>query len=116
LPQGKVYFEVTIGNSLAGTFLPNSGARFTREGQSVVAGRPCTRWRVAAPRGSGTACVTPDGVILQAQGGDARGASGEIRATDVTYAAQPAALFKPPQGAMRLSLPDRLPSRLRIPQ
>ena len=109
MPNSPLYIQLPVKGSLAGTFLPDSGARFTRAGQATVAGMTCTEWHIAAPRGSGSACVTSDGVILRAEGGDTRGARGEIMATNIAYEAQPAALFHPPAGAQRLSMPTRLP-------
>jgi hypothetical protein len=110
MPQGGLYIELPVGASLAGPFVPSADARFTRAGEGTVAGLSCTQWRVSAPRGGGTACVTADGVILKGEGGDGRGHTGSIVATQVAYAPQPAALFEPPPGAQRLSLPGRLPS------
>ncbi|HYF21831.1 MAG TPA: hypothetical protein VD929_00390 [Caulobacteraceae bacterium] len=41
-------------------------ARLTRIGASNVAGRPCAVWRYAGwLGGSGTACATPEGLVLQ---------------------------------------------------
>ena len=116
LPKGGVYFEIPVGGSLAGALLPNRGARFTEMGHAVVAGLPCTEWRVTTPRGSGTACVTTDGVILRAEGGDTRGTTGAIVATNVAFGPQPADLFAPPPGAQRLSIPTKIPGLARLPQ
>jgi len=116
LPKGGVYFEIPVGGSLAGTFLPDRGARFAEMGHAVVAGLPCTEWRVSTSQGSGTACVTTDGVILRAEGGDTRGTTGTIVATNVSFGPQPADLFVPPPGAQRLSIPTKIPGLARLPQ
>jgi hypothetical protein len=110
MPQGGLFIELPVGASFAGPFAPDADARFTRKGQATVAGMACTQWQVSVPRGGGTACVTDDGVILRGEGGDGRGHTGSIVAVEVAYAQQPAALFVPPPGAQRLSLPTRLPS------
>ncbi len=108
MPQGGLYLEVPVGIALAGALAPGPDVHFTRIGRATVAGLSCTQWQVSVPRGSGTACVTDDGVILRGEGEDGRGHTGSILATQVAFAQQPADLFEPPPGAQRFSLPGRL--------
>jgi len=86
-------------------FMLNSSMQFTRQGDDVVAGLPCTIWSVQAKQGSGLACITGDGVILRAQGVAANGSkTGGLEATSVSYATQPASLFAPPEGYARMDM------------
>ena len=75
----------------------------TRRGQDTVAGLPCTTYAVTAQRGTGTVCLTDDGVALSGQG-VVNGRSGSFTATAVTYGAQPEALFRVPAGYLRLDV------------
>ena len=79
------------------------GARLTRRGQDVVAGQPCTDYAVQHPRGTGTVCLTADGVPLRARG-VVDGKEGAFTATAVEYASQSAALFQPPPGFLNLDI------------
>jgi hypothetical protein len=72
-----------------------SGARFIREGQSVVASLPCTEWETTDMAGApALVCVTADGVMLRAL------TSGHtvMEATQVTYGAMDPATFRVPSG------------------
>ena len=66
------------------------------------------------PRGSGTACVTADGVILSGRGGDTKGHTGSIVATSVAFSPQPSAMFSPPPDFHHVELPRRLLARAAI--
>ena len=81
-----------------------SGAQMTRRGTETVAGLTCTVWAVQSPRGSGTVCMTADGVALRATG-DVDGRRGGFTAMDVRYAEQPVRLFQVPAGYMSFSIP-----------
>ena len=61
------------------------GARFTPLGPGHYAGLDCTKYLILAKQGTGTACLTPTGVVLHFAGHDAQG-SAEITALSVTYA------------------------------
>ncbi|WP_431282591.1 DUF4412 domain-containing protein [Humitalea sp. 24SJ18S-53] len=76
---------------------PSADTRFTREGTATVAGLTCTNWRMTNPNGTGTGCITTDGVLLRGTGSTARGQE-TIEATEVRYGAQDAALFRAPEG------------------
>lgn len=84
-----------------------AGARFEPRGKARVAGLACTEYRVRTPHGSGTMCITADGVPLRGAGiWDGR--SGRFTATAVRYGVQPGALFEPPPGYFHLSLPEHV--------
>ncbi len=78
-----------------------------RIGMDQVAGYRCTVWRFTGRDGSGTACVTDDGVPLRGEGSDGHG-GGAFEAVSVTYGPQPAALFEVPPGYRRMELPAGL--------
>ncbi len=80
-----------------------SQAQATRQGRGAVLGYACTIWAVRAARGSGTVCVTEDGVALRGTG-DVDGRHGEFVALSIAYAPQPASLFTIPSGYTRLDL------------
>lgn len=100
----KAYVDLPHHGPMTESFLLNKDMTFTRTGSDTVAGLACTVWDVTAKRGGGTACVTDDGVILRGQGHVKTGESGGIEAVSVTYAAQPADMFNPPEGFHRLDV------------
>jgi hypothetical protein len=82
------------------------GARFRRRsfGTEQVAGYACTDYAVQDRHGSGTLCLTADGVPLRGDG-TWGGRAGRFVATQVDYGAQPDGLFRPPPGFVQLSFP-----------
>lgn len=80
------------------------GASFTPLGQGHYAGLDCEKYLVLDKNGSGTACLTPSGVVLHFAGHNAQG-SAEVTALSVTFAPQPADLFATPPGLTPLNLP-----------
>ncbi len=80
------------------------GARFTPLGQGVYAGLRCAKYLVLNSQGSGTACITPEGVILHFAGHDAHGAA-EVTATAVAFGPQPPQDFSAPPGFINVTLP-----------
>ncbi|HYP63994.1 MAG TPA: hypothetical protein VEQ16_08905 [Acidocella sp.] len=80
------------------------GAQFTPLGPGHYAGLDCEKYLVLDKNGTGTACLTPSGVVLHFAGHDARG-SAEVTALSVTYAPQPADVFATPPGLTPLDLP-----------
>jgi hypothetical protein len=80
------------------------GASFTPLGPGHYAGLDCEKYLVLDKNGTGTACLTPSGVVLHFAGHNDRG-SAEITALSVSYAPLPADLFAPPQGFTPLNLP-----------
>lgn len=81
-----------------------SRARFVRHGRDAVLGRACTLWAVRAARGSGTVCLTEDGVMLRGDG-DVDGRPGAFVARSISYAPQSAELFTVPSEYYRLEIP-----------
>ena len=84
-----------------------AGARFRRGGTERVAGFGCTDYAVQDAHGSGTLCLTADGVPLRGEG-TWNGQAGRFVATRVEYRAQPDELFQVPPGFMQLSIPKNL--------
>ncbi len=79
-------------------------ARFTPLGEKQYAGLSCQDWLVTSAQGTATACLTPDGVALYLAGHNAHG-SGGVTATEVRFAAQPAADFTLPPDYHAITLP-----------
>lgn len=79
-------------------------ARFTALGPGRYAGLACEKYLVLNHQGSGTACITPDGVILHFSGSDSHG-SAVITATNVSYGKQPDSAFTQPEGYSQITLP-----------
>ena len=98
MEQANLTVELPSGNVDA--YLPGPGTRFSRTGTDTVAGLSCTAWRAETAKGSGTACLTDDGVLLRGTGVDRNGrGGGSIEASAVVYADQPVALFQGPPAA-----------------
>ncbi|MBO1078653.1 hypothetical protein [Roseomonas haemaphysalidis] len=91
---------------------PSSQGQVTRLGPRTVAGLRCTDWRLDRRDGKGgTACLTPDGVLLRLQ---QTGRREVLLATRVAYGAQDPARFRLPSGAPQITLPQGLRG-LRLP-
>ncbi len=86
-------------------YLLDPAMRFSRAGSAIVAGLACTEWRVTAPRGTGTGCVTADGVLLRFAGTDNRDRQGSLVASAVQYGPLAPSLFVPPADFHALSFP-----------
>lgn len=80
-------------------------ARLTRRGNAVVAGLACTDYDVAAKRGRGVVCLTPDGIALRGSG-SVDGKQGSFIALSVTSGPLPPGSFDIPAGYMRLAIPN----------
>jgi hypothetical protein len=89
---------------ITGEIYSAGGARFTPLGHGNFAGLACEKYLILSTSGSGTACLTPDGVALYFNGKDAHG-SAEVTATAVSYAPQAAATFAAPDGFGAINLP-----------
>lgn len=101
LPMLRAYSEMNIAR-----YEPEQGvlrgAVFTEAGQARFAGRGCTLWRARSAQGQADGCITPDGVIVQAEASSFRkGELGSVRATRVAYGAPPADAFEIPPGFQR---------------
>lgn len=98
LNKQKVYTQFEAHNGIRNPFLLDLSMQFTRRGTAQVAGVSCTEWSVVSGRGTATACVTDDGVILREDGVDGDGMKGRLEATRVTYGPIPTSTFQPPEG------------------
>lgn len=78
-----------------------AGAQLTRRGAGNVAGMACTNWDVESHRGTGTVCLTADGVALRADGA-VDGHKGSFTATSVRYGEVAPKLFTAPPGYLAL--------------
>ncbi len=91
-------------SALTGQLNNLNQARFTPLGPGAYAGLACQKYLVLSDQGSGTACLTPDGVTLHFSGHNARG-SAEVTATNVAYQHNQAAMFGIPPGYSTITLP-----------
>jgi hypothetical protein len=113
-PDKGLIFVVSSAGMLHRRLGPDSGLRFVRTGHRMVAGEGCTVWSVVGPSGTGEACITHDGVVLEGAGqGDrpddhGQTPSGHLLATAVSYAPLPPSLFIPPPGLQEVDLPPSL--------
>ncbi len=84
-------------------------ARFVRQGSDTKAGLRCTNYDVTEDANHLFACITDDGVVLQADG-TMRSKQGprtyHIAATAVSYAPLDPAIFEVPPGLTHLTLPN----------
>ena len=106
--RAHMYMELPFDPARAGAFMLNDRMTFAKRGSDTVVGLSCTVWDIRSERGSGSACITGDGVVLRAQGGGAQGA-GSLLATSVKYGLQPASLFVPPPDYQKMEMPARIP-------
>jgi hypothetical protein len=102
-PQ-RLAIVFTLDPRLIPGFIIPPDATVTRAGTDTVAGLTCEVWKLTGPRGSGRACVTPDGLLLRASGSVDRGGTGRLEAVSVVYGPQPASLFTPPPDFRRMDL------------
>jgi hypothetical protein len=113
-PDKGLVFVVPSDGMLHRHLGPDSGLRFTRAGHRMIAGEGCTVWSVVGPSGSGEACITHDGVVLEGAGQGDRPddngqiPSGHLLAVAVSYAPLPPSLFAPPPGLQEVDLPPSL--------
>lgn len=85
--------------------ISNAGnARFTPLGPGRYAGLGCEKYLVLSQQGTGTACLTSDGVILHFSGHDAHG-SADITATSVSYQPVSPGDLASPVGYSAINLP-----------
>jgi hypothetical protein len=107
-PQ-RLVMEMPLDGA-GGPPLPELGqnARFTRGGSATVAGLSCTVWRYQEGQDSGEACITQDGVMLRSSG-TYDGHRAGMEAKQVTYGAQNAARFRPPEGYRVVQMPGAMP-------
>jgi hypothetical protein len=104
LPALHAIVQAPDFSALTGMIFNADGAQFTALGHGEYAGLGCTKYLVLNQQGSGTACITPDGVVLHFAGKDANG-SAEVTALAVAFGPQPAADFAAPDGFSAINLP-----------
>jgi len=104
LPALHAIVEAPDFSSLTGMIYNADGAQFTPLGHGNYAGMDCEKYLVLNAQGSGTACITPDGVVLHFAGKDSQG-SAELTADAVTFGPQPASEFAAPDGFSAITLP-----------
>ena len=113
---GRQMVDLPLAQDRRARLLWGEGLAFRRRGHARVAGHACTLWDVSSGRDSATTCLTPDGVLLRAQGHTGEVAGSTLEAIRVEVAAQPPTLFHPPAGAGALRLPDLLKPLLNTPR
>ena len=104
VPALRAVVQAPDFSSLTSEIYNADGAQFTPQGTGHYAGLDCEKYLVVDKNGTGTACITPSGVILHFSGHDEQG-SAELTALSVTYAPQPAENFAPPAGFSQVDLP-----------
>jgi len=111
VPALHAVVEAPDLSALTRQVMDADNARFTPLGPGFYAGRGCDKFLVLNAHGSGTACITPDGVILHFAGGDVHG-SAVVTATSVIYGPQPAGAFAQPEGFSQITLPPGMIAQL----
>jgi hypothetical protein len=98
----QMVMDMPPGGGPARALMLDGSMQFSRRGRDRVAGLACTVWDVRSGRGSGTACITADGVLLRAV------AAGRVllEAERVDYAAQDQSVFRIPDDYTRLTPPS----------
>lgn len=95
------------GAANPGSLMTQADVTLTATGRDVIAGLPCTRYRVTGRAGNqpvdGNACLTPDNVLLDADMID-QGRRYGLRATAVHIAPQDPADFQVPGGTPVMNL------------
>lgn len=88
------------------TLLAGADVRFTRRGAGHVLGLDCTEWAVRSRKLDGTGCVTPDGVVLRAEG-SFDGRHGSMQAVSLARGPVPGERFGLPEGFFRMPMGGR---------
>jgi hypothetical protein len=119
-PHKGFIFAVAPAGLANLTLGPASHLDVQRAGERQVAGVDCRIWHASGRDGSGEACITHDGVILQGRAGGtlpasagSAAASGQsdsahLKAIAVSYAAIPRDVFAVPPGMQEVDLPPAL--------
>ena len=111
LPQMHAVVAVPGLSAMMQKVMNDRGAHFTKLGQATIAGHTCTRYLVLKPKGDGSACITPGGVMLEATGKNAHG-SVSVQALSMVDAPQPAGAFVLPRGYSNITLPPQMLAQL----
>jgi hypothetical protein len=96
--------EMPFDPARAGPFAMRENLKFARKGTDTVAGVRCTVWETQGDQGSGTACITDDGVMLR---GESSGPNGQVQMTptSVSYAPLADSVFQAPAGCQKMQVP-----------
>lgn len=100
MTEMRVFMELAASGMPGQPNLPEEDAKFTRKGTDTIAGQACTVWDFAAANGTGSVCITTDGILLRARTSDGSG----MEATQVRYDAIPAGSFSPPAGFTKMDM------------
>ena len=100
MTEMRMFMEMAASGMPGQPALPEEDAKFTRKGTETIAGQTCTVWDFAAANGTGSVCMTTEGILLRARTSDGSG----MEATKVTYAAIPAGNFSPPAGFTKMDM------------
>ncbi len=99
----RAYSVLPTKGPIGDPFMLSASMQYARTGtRETIAGQACDDWRVRSDKGTARACVTPEGVLLQATGVDGSGVNGSITALRVSLAPVPASAFAPPPGYRRV--------------
>jgi hypothetical protein len=102
----RAFMVIPSKGPVADPFLLDPAADYVRVGTTrTIAGLSCADWQISSSKGRATACVTADGLLLAANGVDGTGASGEVRALDVSSEPLAPGIFAPPAGYQRIAHP-----------
>jgi hypothetical protein len=104
IPALHAIVEAPDFSSLTQLIANADNAQFTPLGHGHYAGMGCETYLVLNAEGSGTACITQDGVVLHFAGKDSHG-SAEVTALSVEFGALPPGEFLPPDGFAAIDLP-----------
>lgn len=104
MPTQRVYMPLPGGGGGL-VQMPVSGkGSYKKTGTETVAGLGCTVYETSGTGHDGQVCLTPDGVLLRGSTIE-NGGRQTMEAIKVTYAPQPALLFEPPAGFMKMEIP-----------
>lgn len=110
MDQMRSFMDMPFDAKAGAGLLLNDKMTFSRAGADRVAGMACTVWNVTSDKATARLCIAEDGVILRGTGSDPKHGEGKLLATSVSYASQPAAIFSPPPGFLRMEMPAMPPN------
>jgi hypothetical protein len=108
MEQQHAYREIPTDPARANTFLLNDKMGFARKGTDTVADQTCTVWEVRRDKGTGSACITDDGVLLRGDSDMGQGSSHMV-ATKVSYGTLADSVFQPPPDYQKMQMPAMPP-------
>ncbi|MEJ1977760.1 MAG: hypothetical protein WDN49_18265 [Acetobacteraceae bacterium] len=96
------YMELPMRGGDPQALLAGADVTFTRRGTEHLLGLECVDWAIHSRKVNGVGCVTPEGVVLRAEG-VLDGKQGSMTALSVEMTPQPDASFHPPKGFFRIA-------------